>query len=413
MSTDTEPVVGTDLAKAAAALPALQRKPIIDSVPEEMLNLIAARANAGSKAPIMRGELSAFLELCAAYELDPFAGEVWLAKGSEDRVLIMVGRDGLRRIAKRNGIRVYCDVIHEEDEFRVAYARGEHEVSHGYSHPKDRGPIRGAWAVAVDEGGREVGFYVATIEEFKPTNDRQLRYSPWGAQESVMILAAAERQALRQATPLSGLVAQGELDRGAELAEGLPSREQEDERLNAVAVQFPQPVCARIIGTVERARELGHAGIADVAALEMALLNQDTQAAEDWCAESEAELDRHAEAQRPPEVVDAEPEPRCEVPDPARKGVVCALLRDHEGPHYADDQTWEPFLPDEAGDATADAERAQALRDEANTLLDRAQELREAIMDEDGAAGLEAEAEAKRDEADQLDPPQPDEGGLG
>jgi hypothetical protein len=205
---------------------------------------------------------------------------------------------------------------------------------------------------------------------------------------------------------------EGEVEEVVDAIE-MPSREQEDERLNAVAVQFPQPVCARIIGTVERARELGHAGIADVAALEMALLNQDTQAAEDWCAESEAELDRHAEAQRPPEVVDAEPEPRCEVPDPARKGVVCALLRDHEGPHYADDQTWEPFLPDQAGDATADAERAQALRDEANTLLDRAQELREAIMDEDGAAGLEAEAEAKRDEADQLDPPQPDEGGLG
>jgi hypothetical protein len=205
---------------------------------------------------------------------------------------------------------------------------------------------------------------------------------------------------------------EGEVEEVVDAVE-MPSREQEDERLNAVAVQFPQPVCARIIGTVERARELGHAGIADVAALEMALLNQDTQAAEDWCAESEAELDRHAEAQHPPEVVDAEPEPRCEAPDPVRKGVVCVLLRDHEGPHYADDQTWEPFLPDQAGDATADAERAQALRDEANTLLDRAQELREAIMDEDGAAGLEAEAEAKRDEADQLDPPQPDEGGLG
>jgi hypothetical protein len=413
MSTDTEPVVGTDLAKAAAALPALQRQPIIDSVPEEMLSLIAARANAGSKAPIMRGELSAFLELCAAYELDPFAGEVWLAKGSEDRVLIMVGRDGLRRIAKRNGLTVECDYICEKDEFRVERGQGGRVIDHAYGLPTERGDIIGAWAQVRDRGANEVGFYVATIAEFKPTNDRQLRYSPWGAQESVMILAAAERQALRQATPLSGLVAQGELDRGTELAEGLPSREEEDERLNAVAVQFPQEVCSRIIATVERARALGHAGIADVAALEMALLNQDTQAAEDWCAESEAELDRHAEAQRPPEVVDAEPEPRCEVPDPARKGVVCALLRDHEGPHYADDQTWEPFLPDEAGDATADAERAQALRDEANTLLDRAQELREAIMDEDGAAGLEAEAEAKRDEADQLDPPQPDEGGLG
>jgi hypothetical protein len=37
-----------------------------------------------------------------------------------------------------------------------------------------------------------------------------LKFSPWGHQESIMIITAAERSALRQATPLGGLLGEGE-----------------------------------------------------------------------------------------------------------------------------------------------------------------------------------------------------------
>ena len=167
------------------------------------------------KATVAKGasdqEVAMFLELAAKYDLDPFAKEVWCAKGSntdggEGRLLIMVGRDGLRKIAQRNNIHIDGDVVHEHDRFEVARsADGNRTVEHAWGRPEDRGPIVGAWAECREGGplGKPLGFFYAALSEYKPTNEKKLKYSPWGTQESVMILAAAERQALRQATPLS------------------------------------------------------------------------------------------------------------------------------------------------------------------------------------------------------------------
>jgi hypothetical protein len=414
--TETAAAASAELDKAAAALPALQRKPIIESVPEEMLQLIAARANAGSKVPVTNGELSTFLELAAAYQLDPFAGEVWLAKSSNDRVLIMVGRDGLRRIAQRNGLTVDCDVIHEADDFRIArQPDGTRAITHSYGHPKDRGPIIGAWAevrtdARLGRPSRAAGFYVATIEEFKPRNENQLRYSPWGAQESVMILAAAERQALRQATPLSGLVAQGELDRGEEVAERLPSSEEQQEAMNTLVSTgsvdgrpFPGGVGSAILGVYDRAVKLGHANLSDAATWDLRLRGQSGEEALRAVEEADAELDAfEAEQGEPPEVT-------LEV----------------EGGEQGE-RAWQELgekvaVPDPDDDERVG--RAKMLRDEANELLDRAQELREKVPSDDQrgdldltsmADGLEAEAEEKREEAERFDPEQPTlDGGLG
>lgn len=163
-------------------------------------------------------EVAMFLELAAKYDLDPFAHEVWCAKGkSEDgregRLLIMVGRDGLRKIAQRNNIHIDGDVVHSTDTFLVhRTSDGNRTVEHSWSGPGDRGEIIGAWAECRAGGpeGRPLGFFYAAMSEYKPTTAKKLQYSPWGSQESVMILAAAERQALRQATPLSGLLVEGE-----------------------------------------------------------------------------------------------------------------------------------------------------------------------------------------------------------
>lgn len=279
---------------------ALKRKPIIDLLDEDQVKLIAARAQAGSKSEIKRGELAAFLELAASYQLDPFSGEVWLAKGRNDKVLIMVGRDGLRKIAQRNGLVVDGDVIHENDDFQTRRnADGSREVMHVYGHPKDRGPIVGAWCEvrtfpsSVVMRSRVMGFFVATVNEYKPTHADTLKYSPWGSQESVMILAAAERQALRQATPLSGLVAQGELDRSQEppIGEAAPEMTRGELGQSLIANGLPDEQAASVCATVRRAQKLGHAGHGNAATVEMLLRGQPAEKVEAWLAATNDELD--------------------------------------------------------------------------------------------------------------------------
>jgi hypothetical protein len=196
----------------------LQRHPVIDTIDEKTLALIASQIAPGCN----RGEIGHFLELCAHYDLDPFAKEAWCAKGKGDnaRLLIMVGRDGLRKIAKRNGLEIDGDVVRANDVFKVKRkADRTREITHEYEegagegsgNETKRGPILGAWAEAYErDGGTQRGYFFAQLREYKPTNASKLQYSPWGSQESVMIQAAAERQATRQATPLGGLLAEGE-----------------------------------------------------------------------------------------------------------------------------------------------------------------------------------------------------------
>lgn len=159
----------------------------------------------------------AALEVAAKYDLDPLAkGEIWCTQDKRGDVLLMVGRDGLRKIAQRAGLDIDCDVVRANDTFRVTRAADRSRaIEHEYSLGGDteRGEILGAWAEVWDrETGAQRGYYFAPLVEWKPTHPAKLQYSPWGTQESVMILAAAERQALRQATPLSGLLTEGEMD---------------------------------------------------------------------------------------------------------------------------------------------------------------------------------------------------------
>lgn len=185
----------------------LQRKPVIDRIEPHTLELIQKTIAVNCTA----AEIGHFLELCAHYGLDPFAREAWIAKSKSGKLLIMVGRDGLRKIGQRNGLHIDGDVVRENDEFTIQRTTdGNRTVAHSYGKPADRGPIVGAWAECREGGpeGRPMGYFYAPLEEYRPANPDS--YSPWSKQTGVMILAAAERQAIRQATPLSGLLAIGE-----------------------------------------------------------------------------------------------------------------------------------------------------------------------------------------------------------
>jgi hypothetical protein len=314
-------------------------------------------------------EIASFLELAARYDLDPFAKEIWCAKDKKDsRVLIMVGRDGLRKIAQRQGLHIDGDVVRANDEFGVSRrGDGVREVTHSYGHEKDRGAIVGAWCQVTGRGNfpmgipsTQVGFFYAPISEYKPRGASE--YSPWSKQTSVMILAAAERQALRQATPLSGLLAEGEdesamaqLTAGEGTGEPVGWKDISDEQV------------MELEKLMRRAEARGHAGFAHRPTVEMIVNGQTERFIADWISLADEQLaEMKVTPARAEEVADVladvaeTPVKACgdssefsEVRD-----LSCELAEGHEGPHLADGVRWERFADDDPtpGQESLDAE---------------------------------------------------------
>jgi len=338
-----------------AELGPLARPPAIDLINERQRDLLRSRAAKGCN----EAELAQFLELCVAYQLDPYAQEAWCAKGrgkdgGEGRLLIMVGRDGLRKIAHRNNLSLDGDVVREHDRFHVTRNPGrERVIEHEYEGGiETRGGIVGAWAEVFDQVGAQRGYFYAPLSEYRPTNEQQLKFSPWGSQESVMILAAAERQALRQATPLGGLLAEGEDARIGEPP--LPDMTTADQ----LAEWAPNAELAgAILAVIARAAELGHAGLSDYATIELTLKGRSEAVAQAWVSEAWDEL---------------------------------AKLEAESGMNGAvsEEDIAEAEIVDESG---SDQERAEALERRALELL--------ALADEADTKGEEAEAERFREEA--------------
>lgn len=213
-------------------------KPLaVKGIDAERFKLICAQVAKGATPD----EVALFLEQASRFDLDPFAKEIWCIPsqgrdGGNRKLLIMVGRDGLRKIAQRNGLKIDGDVVREHDTFKISRnADRSRAIEHAYEEARaadadkregrppasTRGPIIGAWAEVWDGDGTQRGWFYAPMSEYRPKSEAKLQHSPWGTQESVMILAAAERQALRQATPLSGLLVEGEMDLVNERQEGV------------------------------------------------------------------------------------------------------------------------------------------------------------------------------------------------
>jgi hypothetical protein len=255
---------------------------VIDAIDKRRLDLLQKTVAKGATG----SELASFLEICAKYDLDPFANEAWCAVSQKDggkrSILLMVGRDGLRKIAMRQGFIIDGDVVREKDDFAVTRNPDRtRTIRHSYAL-KDRGPIIGAWAEIVDSTGKQRGYFFAPMDEYRPKSEAKLRYSPWGSQESVMILAAAERTALGMATPLSGVVAQGELDRA-----------DEQRQITAGEVVDIEPLPEAVQAVIERAMALGHAQLSDVATVQMMVDGQPEPVVELWVAQATDTLDAY------------------------------------------------------------------------------------------------------------------------
>jgi hypothetical protein len=248
-------------------------------------------------------DVAGMLEIAGMYGLDPFApGEIWVSRGKPKdgpgKLMVMVGRDGLRKVAIRNGLEIDGDVVRERDAFTVTRAADRSRtIEHEYGASTDggRGPIVGAWAEVYERRTRrQRGYFYAPLEEYLP--DSPGWGSPWKAQVSAMIRKSAERQAISQATPLGGLMVDGEadvnlqdLERGSVLGTDRALAPAPEEAFAAL------PWAAQEV--VARARELGHVGLSDVGAVQMVLDGADQPGVGAWVLASMLELD-HFENQK-------------------------------------------------------------------------------------------------------------------
>jgi phage recombination protein Bet len=167
-------------------------------------------------------ELGLFLEVSARYQLDPFAKEIWCIKmpgknGGGGSMGIIVARDGFLKIANRHPdfMGMHSDTVCENDEFKKEWDGSSVIVNHSAGKPAERGKTIGAFAV-VRRKDKTDSFFYAPLEEYRPKSEAKLKYSPWGAQESAMIIKCAEAVALRKAFSVSGVMGEGEEDRVAE-----------------------------------------------------------------------------------------------------------------------------------------------------------------------------------------------------
>lgn len=210
---------------------------------------VATRPNAGAlaaftdmtgeqvelvKNTVARGasddELALFLHLARAYELDPFAKEIWCIKqvdengnpktdrhGNEYPAQITVARDGFLKIAEMSGVfdGIVSGVVKENDEFDFGLEAPVHKFGRG--EDGKRGGIVGAYAyVYRTDRSKPFRVFAEWAEHgFPPTHNRdgtlkslQDTKSPWRHYPSSMIRKVAEANALRLAFRVSGVVAQ-------------------------------------------------------------------------------------------------------------------------------------------------------------------------------------------------------------
>lgn len=152
-------------------------------------------------------ELVMFLEVCARYELDPFAKQAYAAKMGGGGVSIIVSRDGLLAHAHRQPdfVRMDGDVVRKGDEFQASFENGQRSIKHSYGDEAARGEVVGAWSMVERQGKGQTYFY-APLSEYR-------KQSPtWKQYPSSMILKVAESYALRKAYSISGIVGEAEVD---------------------------------------------------------------------------------------------------------------------------------------------------------------------------------------------------------
>lgn len=160
-------------------------------------------------------ELSYFLTLSQAHGLNPFNKEIWCYKRAKrdeagnynyenSDLIVMTGRDGYLKIAKRNPNfkKIASQAVYENDTFTCDPIT-EH-INHRFSS-RNRGSIVGAYAVITEKDGTKHFKYVS-FSEYKDTFARA--NSPWSSKPSAMICKCAESVLCKQYGGIAGITAE-------------------------------------------------------------------------------------------------------------------------------------------------------------------------------------------------------------
>lgn len=237
------------------------------------------------------GEFLMFATQAATLDLNPFAHEIWFTKSDNGKVMIMVGRDGLLKVARRSPDfhSVLGDVHRENDDFSVAHAEdGTTTVEHRYRGTvKDRGEIVGSWAQLRRKDGSRTNFEYCPIGEYAPTSNS--KYSPWNNQRSVMMTKCSISLALRIGYGVTGVVGEDEVSGMLE-----DQRNPRAPELSAIdgTGTLAEPLPDLVLGVVDRAKRLGHAALSNPDVVRIAVGGQPEPVWREWVARNALELDR-------------------------------------------------------------------------------------------------------------------------
>lgn len=168
-------------------------------------------------------EFAVLLSLAEKYDLDINAHEIWAAKGrgrdgEPGKLMILVGRDGLLTIARRQAdhvtgfVTIDGDVHRKNDLFKVTrLPDGTRTVEHSYEGSvEERGEIVGSWAMVKRRDGSFTNYTYCPLSEYLPSYNGWQK-SPWGKQISAMIQKVSVSLALRIAYGISGVVGEDEV----------------------------------------------------------------------------------------------------------------------------------------------------------------------------------------------------------
>ena len=152
-------------------------------------------------------ELYMFLQIANMYGLNPFTNEIYYAKTKKGQDMLMTSRDGYLKIAqaKPNFKKIQSAPVFENDDFHITLENGDiKDVFHSFTQ-KDRGALKGAYAVLQSKDGSEDLTYYANFREYNKGT------ATWKSYPTSMICKCAETFVLKRFAGISGMVTAEEM----------------------------------------------------------------------------------------------------------------------------------------------------------------------------------------------------------
>lgn len=161
-------------------------------------------------------ELRYFLNVAKVHDLNPFTKEISAYKDYKGNLIIIVTREGFRKIAQRNPEfdSLSSMEVCENDEFEMSMDENMNiKIKHAVKSFKDRGLLLGAYAILKSKSGA-ISIEWADIKtyyrEFK--KDGKIVETPWTTYTSEMIKKVAETHAIKKMNNISGVIGEEEFE---------------------------------------------------------------------------------------------------------------------------------------------------------------------------------------------------------